>query len=42
MHSDFIAKATMFKERKTEREKSQQINWINKIIIILQEFQFSQ
>ena len=42
MHSDFIAKATTFKERKTERGKSQQSNWINEIIIILQEFQFSQ
>ena len=42
MHSDFIAKATTFKERKTEREKSQQSNWINEIIIIFQEFQSSQ
>ena len=41
MHSHFIAKATTFKERKTERGKSQQSNWINEIII-LQEFQFSQ
>ena len=42
MHSDFIAKATTFKERKTERGKSQQSNWINEIIIIFQEFQSSQ
>ena len=40
IHSDFIAKANVFKERKEERNYNK-CNCINEIITILQEFQFS-
>ena len=41
IHSDYIAKANVFKERKEERNYNK-CNCINEIIRILQEFQFSQ